>query len=371
MAEQSPTKKLFAEVSIGNTERELVERYARATGLGKVTRRKAQDANQSDVFIWRCYADGAVSFLKQIRRYLPMKAPIVDHVLRATQQMATDRTLAYEPKWRRAVVQRSKELNERGPVGAKRRMKAAKLSHLQHLRRLSRKEPYAPQNSLGVLDTLKERDRLTAVNLPLGTALCPACDVQYRLPKRPTRDRPGTSCGKRECAYAQRRRRGKPCNVLHPYIARSLAELLEAEGCIGIARSGRTIHGRVDFGNTEEGIVDVLAKLVGPASITERPPKEVAHATSWHLRLQSDGAHGLAEQVHPFLKKKRRQAELLMYVHERLQHPRSRVVKAEWQEQAIAISKCLNEKGPVQVPDNIDLDGLWMLTDKSKGATSN
>jgi hypothetical protein len=361
MREENPYKRLYAEVTVGNTEREYLETLAKATGLGTVVRRKARKSRQSDVFIWRCFANGAVSFLTQIRRYLPMKNPIVEHVLWATTQMVSNKRLAYDPEWRRGAVQRSKDLNERGPNGTRTRMQASQPEHLAHMRICIVSTPYQVQNELGVLSGLAKRDRVLKRRLPPRFTLCPSCGEAYQLPKVPTATRPGTSCGRRQCAYAQRRRRGHPCNVLHKHAAQTIAQLLESEGCIQIVRSGNTIHGRVDFGNTEQGVVEVVSKLAGIGSITERPPKKETHSVSWHLRVQSDGAHGLVEQVYEFMTQKRRQAELLMYVHERLQHPVSRVQRRDWQQQAVAVSRLLNEKGRVEIPNAITLDGMWTL----------
>jgi hypothetical protein len=97
-----------------------------------------------------------------------------------------------------------------------------------------------------------------------------------------------------------------------------------------------------------------MKDMTGVGSISERLPKKTTQATSWHWCAQADDAEGFLEQIHPYLRTKRRQAELALYVQDRLKDPASRCNRA-WQAETIAASKTLNQKGPALIPDRISL----------------
>jgi hypothetical protein len=89
----------------------------------------------------------------------------------------------------------------------------------------------------------------------------------------------------------------------------------------------------------------MLQKIAGMGSITKRPPKMRTHATSWHWRIQSDGAEGFLEQILPYLRIKNPQAVLALSVQRHLKQPQNRVNR-DWQSGALAQMKKLNRKGP-------------------------
>jgi hypothetical protein len=139
-------------------------------------------------------------------------------------------------------------------------------------------------------------------------------------------------------------------------LAAQIAGYVDAEGCIGIARSFATIHARVDFGNTNPVVVELVQEATGIGSLRERKPTSKRHSASWHWRCQSEGAHGLLEQIYPYLRIKQRQAKLCLYVQERLKDPKSRFGSRVWQKEALNAIKALNRKGPSNVPRTIKLD---------------
>jgi hypothetical protein len=151
-----------------------------------------------------------------------------------------------------------------------------------------------------------------------------------------------------------RRRRGRPSKQLNKKLARRVAGFLDSEGWIGIRRNEGTAHAAIHFGNTDQFVVRMIQKVVGTGAIAYRAPKKATHAPSWHWRCQADAAHGLLEQAYPYLRTKKRQAKLAMYVQERLAIPASRIDR-QWQAEAIEASHRLNIKGNVKVPTKIRL----------------
>ena len=339
MVVEGTRKRPFAEVSIGSTDRNVICHFIRETGLGKPNHRKATDPEQKDLYMWRCYAGAAISFLRQVDSFLIAKRAIVDFVFNCYQAMRSNLPRAYDPLWRAQVLETSNSLNARGPAGARRRNRARPSAVEKMFKELTRSEPYTCKNptpkSLEV--NLKDQRWTAHPQTNPGKNLCPIDGKEISHPKNLT-------CS-RECALIFRKRRGTPCCVINPILKPYLAGLIDGEGCIEIKRSYSTVHARISFGNTNKRIVYLIKNITGIGSISPRPPKTAKHSKSWHWHAQSDGAHGLIEQISPFLKVKQRQAESAIHVQYRLDEVGSRRDRA-WQVDAIAESHRLNKKGP-------------------------
>ena len=342
MVVEETGKRPFVEVSIGSTDQSVICDLARETGLGSPSCRKATNSKQKDLYIWRCYAGAAISFLRQIDSYLIVKRAIVDHVFNCYEEMNSEPSRAYLPAWRAKVLEVSSELNERGPNGAKRRLKARSSAVERMFRDLTLSEPYLCQDESlatqsGGLDDSRGPEHPEAIP---GKKCCPVDGKEISRPRSLT-------CS-RKCALVFRKRSGEPCRLIHPILQPYVAGLIDGEGCISIVRSFGTIHARVCFGNTNKRIVDLMRSITGFGKSGDRPAKKKQHSESWHWRCQCDGAQGFIEQISPFLRIKGPQAKLALYVQNRLSDLDSRRDR-DWQVQAIADSHRLNRKGPDQL----------------------
>jgi len=318
-----PGKRLFPVVSIGSTDRNVILSLIRDTGVGKPTIRKATSPKQKDLYQWRCFAAAATSYLRQILPFSLVKRAVIEQVLRWCGELERNPRLGYLPEWRDEVQRTCKALNARGAK--------------------SQRFPTDSRNAEGEIERLICPDLYEPV-ADLGNSCACSVDKCLCCGKPLPNRRKQTTCS-RKCAYKIRKRRGQPCRVIHQSLRTRLAGLVDAEGSIGIARSGRTVHARIDIGNTNERLIRMLPKITGIGSITERPPKKKTHSVSWHWRIQSDGAEGFLEQILPYLRIKSRQAELALTVQRRLKQPKDRVNR-DWQSEALAQMKKLNRKGP-------------------------
>jgi len=346
MIDRGPGHRPYAHIAIGSKDPDVIQEFVRTTGVGSSNFRRAVTDQQADLFIWRCCANAALSFLRQIRPYLIIKHAIADRLLAWEVEMDNDVRFAYLPAWRKDMFQQVKDLNERGPKGAKARYLTGPSAAEQEFRSLPRGDDYI---CLRLFDNSKFSSVVSILDNSClledqRFAKCESCGRSYARKRNPTLKNPRTTCST-TCAMQVRRRRGKPCCIINSIILPCLAGLIDTEGSIGIVRSSGTIHARVDFGNTDMRVVQLIHWLAGIGSISLRPPSKKTHSSSWHWRIQCDGAHGFIEQVYPFLRVKRLQASLAIYVQNRLGDPASRCDRA-WQEHALSAIKILNKKGP-------------------------
>jgi hypothetical protein len=352
MVVHNDRKRPFPQVTIGATDRDAIEAIMHATNAGSISLRRAKDVNKRDLYMWRCFADAAVGLLKQLLPLLTIKYSVAEFVLSACQEMATNPTLGYLPEWRKAVLEMSKALNQRGPDGVRARRERRPKKVEDRLRELLVSESYQIRNILQVQRIIRP-STLRSAGLSSGWDVCPVCQTPFKFRS----DRKGTyatqSCS-RACAYILRRRRGAACNRIHPRLAIRLAGYLDAEGSITIVRSCTTVHALIHFGNTDKVVVDLFGEATGVGSIATRQPKKKEHSAFWQWRCQADAAHGLIEQVCLSLRTKRRLGRLALYVQERLAIPQSRCDR-KWQREALDASHLLNSKGRKFVPPVIEI----------------
>jgi len=349
--------------TIGNTDRLKLNKVAELTGVGTLVPRRTKVQKHRTVWNWRCFGRSAITFLKQIRPWLCINAPIADFLLQCWNEIARDRSLLYSRDWQSRVVRRSKELNGKGPAGVRARATSHDNSDL-HLFN----DPAQPLNLqyecklvLGICDLI---DSSFETRRPELSRLCPVCL------RRLTRCSNSTQIGcSRGCAYRLRRRRGRRCRVLTGAQCRQLAGFLEAEGAISIARSSGTVHARVDIANTEADTIRAIQEATGVGSVCamSRYGAKAAPGVNW--RCTADAAHSFLEQLYPYLDTKRPQCELAMAVQERLGHVPSRCGDRRWQAEALEASIALNAKGTR--PEALCLEiwcGLIEILDRGKGA---
>ena len=214
---------------------------------------------------------------------------------------------------------------------------------------------------LGVLDTLNLLQPTEIVEPKPGHRRCPTCGKEFPIVGPITLRHPQTTCSK-DCAYRYRGRTSRPCLMLTPELANGLARLIDGEGCIRVRRNCASIVAEVLFGNTDHDVVDLFWLATGLGSVNKRKPKVKRHATSWHWKIQSQGAHGLLEQLLPYLEVKHRQARLATYVQERRLHAASRHGDRTWQDEAVRLSLALNAKGKkTAVPQTVLGGGLILI----------
>lgn len=348
-------RKPLPQVTIGATDRDAIEEILHRTGVGKVSLRPSKDANHRDLYMWKCVANAAIGFLRQLFPLLIIKYAIAEFVLTACKELKAQPTLGYDLQWRDRVLHTSKSLNQRGPAGVAARREKRPESVAARFRHQFRRDNYLPDNVLGIGEILPAPARQRKPVKP-GWKICPVCGEQFRKQSRTTVRHPGATCSTK-CAYIYRRRRGNPCRKLAKPLARRIAGLIDSETCISIVASFNTIHAHIHFGNTDKLAVELIAEAVGVGAMALRPAKKAEHADSWHWRCQADTAQGLLEQVLPYLRTKRRQALLALYVQERLALPQSRCDR-QWQQEAIRVSHLLNSKGrAIAIPKVIKIAG--------------
>jgi predicted nucleic acid-binding Zn ribbon protein len=241
-------KRLFPVVSIGSTNRNVILSLIRDTGVGKPTIRKAKSPKQKDLYQWRCFAAAAISYLRQILPFSLLKRGVIEQVLKWCEELERNPRLGYLPEWRDEVLEASKALNARGAKRTKgRRLLPYPKEAVQEIESVICPDLYEPFGNLEILP-----------DLSYGYCLC--CGKP--LPSGRNR----WTCS-RECAYVVRRRRGKPCRVIHQSLCPRLAALVDGEGHVGLARSGKTIHARIDIGNTDETIIRMLRRSLESAAL--------------------------------------------------------------------------------------------------------
>ena len=350
---QGDRRRPYVQVTVGSTDQGTIREIMQVTGVGSLLPRPSKNPRHRDLVMWRCFAKAAIGVLQEIYPKLTIKSAVADFIFASAKQMRDDPKLAYDPAFRSALEQTGKLLNARGPEGPKARKERRSPYVERRWQNAIAARPYSPLMILGVERLLGDNrdDRETAT----GHRFCPVCGTEFKARTNPTKKNPGTTCSRR-CALVYRRRRGVPCLRLKPELAKRIAGYFDAEGWIAIKRSVRTAHAAIHFGNTDELVVRLIRNSVGSGCISYRAPKKATHAESWHWRCQADAAHGLLEQVYPYLRTKRRAAKLALYVQERLAIPRSRVDR-HWQDEAVAASHLLNSKGRVNIPPRISLAG--------------
>lgn len=355
MVVQGHSRKPLPQVTIGATDRDAIEEILHRTGVGAVSLRRSKDVNHRDLYMWKCVADAALGFLRQLFPLLIIKHAIAEFVLTACKEMEAQPMLAYDLQWRAEVLRTSKTLNQRGPDGVAARREKRPERAAARFRNLLKGDNYLPLNMLGIKELLPAPPQERKPVKP-GWKICPVCGEQFRKRSRTTVRHPSATCSKK-CAYVYRRRRGNPCRKVAKPVARSIAASLDAEGCIRVVASSTTINAQIHFGNTNKLAVELISEAVGGGAIALRPAKKAEHADSWHWRCQADTAQGLLEQVLPYMRTKSRQAKLALYVQERLALPQSRCDR-RWQQEALRVSHLLNSKGrAIIIPKVIPVAG--------------
>ncbi len=353
---QGAKRRPYAQVTIGSTDRTVIRDIFRETGVGDVTTRTSKTDKHRDLFMWKCCSQAAESFLEQLKPCIIIKRAIVDQVLSSCHEMEATPTLAYDPGWRANAAARSKVLNQRGPAGQELRSRLKPTNTADQIRESIMSCTYSPLAILGVSTACGIRPATESkVSVDPQLKVCPVCGTLFPRRRHTTKRNPNVTCSK-ACGYIHRRRCGTSCRRILPHLAMRLAGYIDAEGCIQIKQCFRTIHAGVHFGNTNELIVKLIAEIAGVGKVTRRRARRKEHATSWHWRIQCDAAQGLLEQIIPYLRTKKRQACLALYVQERLAIPQSRIDRL-WHAEALQVSKLLNAKGRVAIPEEISVAG--------------
>lgn len=355
--ENGRSKSLLLAVSIGNTDLEVLRNIARSTGLGKPVPRRSKKDGQSTVHIWRCFGFGAVSLLMQIFPYLEIKKPIALLIINAWEEMHADVRVRFDTRWRNELLLESKRLNRRGPVGARCRADIRALNPELRGELISNcgadRLPYEPKNVLGILASLNARQPGVVIETRPGWHLCPVCQTEVHGPR--------VTCSQK-CAYRYRGRTSQPCLTIDDDLARGLAYLIAAEGCVRVRRSYDSVVSEVLFGNTDRTVVELFHAATGLGGVHLRAPRKATQAPSFHWKCQAQGAHGFLEQILPFLEVKNRQAHLAMYVQERRLHVASRSGDRSWQDEVLRLNTLLNAKGKkAAVPPTELGDGLIVI----------
>jgi hypothetical protein len=349
ITENGRSKTLLPVISIGNTKRAVLEYIAAAAGVGSIVPRRPGSPRQAPVYQWKCTSAAAMGFLRQIWPFLQIKQPIADLLLTAWDQMQADPKLRYDSKWRTELLGASAALNERGPRGSalradlKRRDPNLRAS-LPALTEDAR-QPYRVQNRLGINPALQARDPAPLDPSRPGYRVCPVCAREFLPSANPGPKRPGKTCCT-PCSYRHRIRTTTPCLALPVAARKAIASLIESEGTIRVKRISATVHAEVSFGNTDRYVVEWLVAATGLGVVSTRTPAASTHSVFYSWLCRAQGAQGLLEQILPYLKIKRRQALLALYVQERRLHAPSRYGDRGWQDEALALSRSLNARGP-------------------------
>jgi hypothetical protein len=277
--------KPFPVITIGSTDRDVIEELAQRTGVGTVSLRAGRPTHR-DLYMWRCFSLSAVTFLQQIRKYLIAKRPIVDFILKTIDQMERRPVRGYSRSFRMAVMERTKELNERGPAGAAiRSIARSKLTELPYVK-LLRQSVYLPQSILYDEQVYGHASPDFENTLPnKGMRLCPVCRSPFPIRSNPTAKNPGATCSV-ACTRVFRKRRGTSCRVIDRQLLAVLAGHIDAEANVRVARSGRTIHARVHYGNTCRLVVEMMKRI-----------RILAASRNESLRIPLTRDHGIGAYV--------------------------------------------------------------------------
>lgn len=178
---------------------------------------------------------------------------------------------------------------------------------------------------------------------------CVVCGKAFSIP-RTGGYRRQRACSD-ECKYASRYRRGNKCLELTPVQASGWAHMIDGEGSIIMYMRRDAVAMMVVVANTHKGMLDELAQETGVGAVmTKRRPDPTRHKTAYWWRCNSEAAETFLRQTRPYLRIKRRQADLALWFQERLRTP---ALKADrmWQYEARAAMQAMNKRGPaVDIP---------------------
>ena len=125
-----------------------------------------------------------------------------------------------------------------------------------------------------------------------------------------------------------------------------IAGFLDGEGSIMIHGRGTGVAMRVTASNTHRPTLDAFCALTGIGAVIWNAKKASAkHKPSGWWLVNADGAESVLRQVLPYMRTKRRQAELAIAFQARLRDP---ALKADrtWQHEYLTRMQALNRRGP-------------------------
>lgn len=174
-------------------------------------------------------------------------------------------------------------------------------------------------------------------------AVCVACGQKFRVGGRYRPKYSARFCSQR-CRFLARYRRAAKCLPLTSEDAAYLAGLIDGEGSVMLVMSRESVALRVSVSNTNLQILDWSVKATKIGGIYKHQRKNAKHKTGWSWRTHSEGAETLLRQLLPFLKIKKKQAEMGVQFQERLRTPSLKIEKS-WQLEWMAKMKEMNRRG--------------------------
>jgi hypothetical protein len=91
-----------------------------------------------------------------------------------------------------------------------------------------------------------------------------------------------------------------------------LAGFIDGEGTITIASDGRKFHPCVSVANTDYAVLEWCITFVGNGGVSSKKKYKDYHKQSYYISWRYDAALNIMSKCLPYLKVKRKQAELIL-----------------------------------------------------------
>ncbi len=139
----------------------------------------------------------------------------------------------------------------------------------------------------------------------------------------------------------------KAVNSLMPLEAAYLAGIVDGEGCITAYLHKGYVNGSLQVGSVNKEFLESLRKLVGTGSMASkgRRSKKAKILYVWQVQMKS--LPKLLPQIIPYLRLKKRQAELMLGLAEYSEHPTVFNAEDAFQSDVISQFRQLNRRGEV------------------------
>ena len=151
-----------------------------------------------------------------------------------------------------------------------------------------------------------------------------------------------------EHARQGRYRHGRVCRSLANDEATYLAGFMDGEGSIILHRRSDTknVSLRVSIANTFLPIIETIREMTQLGTVITTIRENQKHKTAYHWNTNSDAAVSFLEQIAPYLRVKKAQAELAIQFQSGMRDPSTKTNR-DWQTDCLTKMKSLNAEGPI------------------------
>ena len=176
---------------------------------------------------------------------------------------------------------------------------------------------------------------------------CPVCLTEFRVGGAGNHKRTQIYCSNKCASKATGMKAPKTAaaNRLTPVEAAYLAGMIDADGSIGYyRRKGINYRPYLGVTSTDHGMLEWILVVVGVGGIATQGKKPDGYKTVYQWQVTSTLAADVLQQISPYLRIKRHQADLMVEATTRLHTPRFRI-NISWQQRFKDLMTILNKTG--------------------------